>query len=133
MGRRKSEIDSVSRRYIEGVLLKYPLLKKRLEQEYEQIKRAYPEKGAVNGKELIKTMDTLMLINLERNVQAVEDTVKTLNDSEAKVFYKLYVEGKSKQATAIECYISIETLYRRNRKIIKEAGRNLGVFFEYKY
>lgn len=75
----------------------------------------------------ISLLTTPAIVNLERNINAIENTLKSLSNVHQKVFEEYYVNrNKNKCIIAMKLNISEATLYRHRKALIVAVGHKLG-------
>lgn len=128
-------IDDPVFKYIEHELYNYQQTKKDLALYKEQILEGTPkpevstESGLsdTTANKAIKLMTSTYILQAERVINAIEDTLDMLGEKHKKLFRLKYIDCMSWQETAIEMGISDRTYFRLRREIVATVGQKLGL------
>lgn len=128
-------INKAKFKYIEHELYNYKQTKKDLALYREKILQATPrpEVSAQSGlsdttaNKAIKLMTSTYILQAERVINAIEDTLDMLGEKHKKLFRLKYIDCMPWQETAIEMGISDRTYFRLRREIVAMVGQKLGL------
>ena len=132
------KIDAVIYRYIEHELYNYERYKKELELERQAIldSSPLPPDGQPKGtalsnpteKKAIALWSNIGIVALQRSINAVEQTIKELDQTHKDVFEQIYINGRRDvYKLCDELCISEPTLRRKKSNIVMLTGKNLGI------
>lgn len=132
------KIDTAVYRYIEHELYNYQRYKKELELERQTIldSSPLPPDGQPRGnavgnpteRKVVDLWSNISIIALQRSINAVEQTIKELDQTHKDVFEQIYINGRRDiYRLCEELCISEPTLRRKKSNIVMLMGKNLGV------
>lgn len=129
-------IDRAIFKYIEHELYSYEDSKRELALTREEIIEGEekPEVSVMGGSlgnktqnKAIKLMTSNYILKAEKVIQAIEKSLKLLDDKHRALFELKYKRGLPWQETSIEMGISDRTYYRLRRELVTIVGQQMGL------